>query len=590
MATKSIHTLVKSNDVGRVRELVQGDRCLINKKNIRNQSPIYIAIYKGLYEMTEMLLLNNANLDTKIPPLIIAAKNNDLPMIKLLIQYGAKLNDIYLRDTALMIALRNGYLDIAEYLLSLGAEFVKYRHKVIYKYLSKDAYKLLFRFNCDVNIIDENLVTPMYYAAKNDDLDLLEMLLDNNVAIRDDLEKWYIMKKCMILFYVNKDILKRIYNTRVLERSNDILLYAVRSSNLLAVRFILEQGHYTDPIESVFNRSPLFYALKKRNFKIIEELIKYGAGKHMTTLDTKTLPLVISSYDTDMIKKIIELIREEIDPEYGITLLLRAIATNNINIVKLILDLGVAVNIDRCNILPLQSAIFKHRTDMVELLIDYGADIHMPNIYGDTPLHTAAYSRHTYSVKRLLELGANINAINSVGRTPISDLCSLSINFASINNGSIDLNKCKEEKIMLSHLVLLAKKDNNIKKDRGYKKTISVIIRSSEYCNIVVSCKKELHYLKKNNLSNGYTLYDFIVERNDNKLARFYKNPILKKLNNLIYYKSIATKAVNLSNKRYMLLSESSDFISRHIMKNIPKEVLLTMCKMLTNEELEKIR
>ncbi|QRI42757.1 ankyrin repeat protein [Mudlarkpox virus] len=588
MGTNSIHTLVKYNYVKRVHELIQDDKCLINKKNRRNQSPIYIAIYRRLYEMTEMLLLNNASLDTKIPPLIIAAKNNDLPMIRLLIRHGANLNDIYLRDTALMIALRDGYLDIAEYLLLLGAKFVKYRHKVIYKYLSKDAYKLLFRFNCDVNIMDENLATPIYYAAKNDDLDLIELLLNNNVAMRDDFEKWCIMKKCMILLSVNRDILKRIYNNRVLERSDDILLYAVRSSNLLAVRFILEQGHYTDPIESVFNRSPLFYALKKRNFEIIEELIKYGAGKHMTTLDTKTLPLVISSYNTDMIEKIIKLIREEIDPEYGITLLLCAIRTNNIKIVKLILDLGVAVNITRCNLLPLQSAIYKHRPDIFELLIDYGADIHMTNIYGDTPLHVAAISLNTYSVKRLLELGANVNVINSAGRTPISDLCSVNINFASIG-GKPKLYEYKEETAMISHLMLSVQKDKDIMNDNGYKRTVSVIGISPVYNGILLSCQKELNYLKTQYLANNYTLCDFILDKDDNSLARFFKHPKLSKIKTLYFYKSIGEKNIRISSNRYMLLSKASDFISKCIIKNIPTDISLHICKLLTNEELKKI-
>ncbi|ARE67255.1 SWPV2-ORF036 [Shearwaterpox virus] len=588
MVSDNIHLLVKSNDLKSVSILIENNNSVIEKKNKRNQSPVYVAIHNKLYEMTELLLLNNASLDLKIPPLIIATNNNDLQMIQLLIKHGAKINDAYLHDTPLMIALRSNYLDIAEYLLSLGAEFVKPRHKVIYSYLSKDAYELLFRFNCDVNIIDENFVTPMYYASKSYDLPLIELLLDNNVAVRNDLEKWYIMKKCMILLSVNRDILKRIYNTRVLERSNDILLYAVRSSNLLAVRFILEQGHYTDPIESVFNRSPLFYALKKRNFEIIEELIKYGAGKHMTTLDTKTLPLVISSYNTDMIEKIIKLIREEIDPEYGITLLLCAIRTNNIKIVKLILDLGVPVNIDHHNILPLQKAIQKRKPEIFELLIHYGADVRMKNIYGDTPLHTAASIRHFYSIKRLLELGADINSVNIIGETPLYSMCMININTAPIRNKP-KLYEYKEETAMISHLMLSVQKDKDIMNDNGYKRTVSVIGISPVYNGILLNCQKELNYLKTQYLANNYTLCDFILDKDDNSLARFFKHPKLSKIKTLYFYKSIGEKNIRISSNRYMLLSKASDFISKCIIKNIPTDISLHICKLLTNEELKKI-
>ncbi|UWX11168.1 CRPV-059 [Crowpox virus] len=588
MVSDNIHLLVKSNDLKSVSILIENNNNVIEKKNKRNQSPVYTAIHNKLYEMTELLLLNNASLDLKIPPLVLATNNNDLQMIQLLIKHGAKINDAYLHDTPLMIALRSNYLDIAEYLLSLGAEFVKPRHKVIYRYLSNDAYELLFRFNCDVNIIDENFVTPMYYASKSYNLPLIELLLDNNVAIRDDLEKWYIMNKCMILLSVNTDILKRIYNTRVIERNNDILLYAVRSSNLLAVRFILEQGHFTDPIESVFHRSPLYYALKKKDIKIIEELVKYGAGKYMTTLDTQTLPLVISSHDIDMIRKILKLIHGEIDAEYGITLLLCAIKTCNKEIVKLILDLGVPVNIDNHNILPLQKAIQKRKPEIFELLIHYGADVHMKNIYGDTPLHTAASTRHFYSIKRLLELGADINSVNIIGETPLYSMCIIN----NLNNIAPISNKpklYKEETAMISHLMLLVQKDRDIMNDRGYKRTISVIGTSPLYNGILLNCQEELNYLKTQYLANNYTLCDFILDKDDNSLARFFKHPKLSKIRTLNFYKSIGEKNISISANRYMLLYKASDFISKYIIKNIPTDISLHICKLLTDEELKKI-
>ncbi|ARF02647.1 SWPV1-030 [Shearwaterpox virus] len=587
MARSNIFTLVSANNVEAVSELINLYRNIVYKKNKKNKSPIYIAIHKKFHKMTELLLLNNSSLNTKIPPLIVAAKNNDLIMMKLLVKYGGNINDSYLGDTPLMIALRANYVNIVEYLLSLRADFLKSRHNKVYSYISMETYELLFRHNCNINIVDRHGHTPIYYAVNN--TNLLKFLLNNNVAMNNNLEKWLVLKNSISLS-IDRSILRQIYNSKVINNDNDdLLLYAVKNLNLKGVRFILEEGHYTDPIESVFNRSPLYYALKKRNIPIIEELIKYGAGKRMATLDISTLPLVISSYDIEMIKKILSLIREDIDPEYSMYLLLDAIKTTNVNIVKLILDLGVAVCIDKSSILPLQSAICKCNVKIIELLLDYGARIHVTDINGNTPLHEAVSVCHFYSIKRLLELGADINAINDKGHTPISLLCTLNSTFANIGNKSIDTNKCHEEKLMISHLMLLVKKNNDVKNNIGYKKSISVINKSSAYRYILLRCNEELEYLNTQHLGDGYTLLSFLIDENINNLIRFSKHPKLKKLRNLKFYRTTAEKILNRVKNRYVLVSKASDYMSKNITTNIPVEISSIICRMLTDKELENL-
>ena len=92
--------------------------------------PLHIAVAEQSYAVTNILLGHGAKPDKplstrydKITPLMIAAANADLDMVKLLIEKNAKIEkyDRYKR-TALTHAVINGSANVASYLLSLGAD------------------------------------------------------------------------------------------------------------------------------------------------------------------------------------------------------------------------------------------------------------------------------------------------------------------------------------------------------------------------------------------------------------------------------------------------------------------------------------
>jgi len=57
--------------------------------------------------------------------------------------------------------------------------------------------------------------------------------------------------------------------------------------------------------------------------------------------------------------------------------------------------------------------------NIVELLLNKGAEIDKPDIYGNTPLHAAVEAGHINIVKLLLDNGANINKTNNNEYTPL---------------------------------------------------------------------------------------------------------------------------------------------------------------------------
>lgn len=73
---------------------------------------------------------------------------------------------------------------------------------------------------------------------------------------------------------------------------------------------------------------------------------------------------------------------------------------------------------------PLHCAVWKGHAEVVNALLDAGADIHAHNQndhWGTTPLHAAAHANHGPIVKRLIEHGADVNARNLRGGTPLGE-------------------------------------------------------------------------------------------------------------------------------------------------------------------------
>ena len=94
------------------------------------------------------------------------------------------------------------------------------------------------------------------------------------------------------------------------------------------------------------------------------------------------------------------------------------------DIVEFLLEKGAEINSPSRNamrVMPLHSAVANRRTGIVQLLLEHGADVNAAQADDFTPLHEAAQNGMLVVTQWLLDRGANTSPrLSSSGKTPLA--------------------------------------------------------------------------------------------------------------------------------------------------------------------------
>ena len=136
-----------------------------------------------------------------------------------------------------------------------------------------------------------------------------------------------------------------------------------------------------------------------------------------------SLHLACKSGDIKTVEKILS--RKNVDinareKQYGSRPLHWAAGQGHLEIVDLLLQKGADINAtDNDNITPLHVAVGKKQKDVVRYLLDKKANPNLKDAKGDTPLQGAVELGQMDVVQLLVDAGADVNAANDEGIAPM---------------------------------------------------------------------------------------------------------------------------------------------------------------------------
>lgn len=335
----------------------------VNKASESGITPLLMVAEVGWTDVMERLLSRGANVDAapkgikaeeaKIAgstPLIGATKYNNPEAVKLLLKHKANPNHQNQSGiSALMLAAEQGYFECVKNLVDGGADVE----------LAPSGRTALH-----MNLSGQ---TPLFCAAKEGNLEIVKYLLDKNANPN-------------AINHYGVSVLWIPCQRGLVDIVELLLKYQADTE-------IAPHGPEAEE-RSICGWTPLYAAIKSRQYKVVKLLLKYKANPNaITSLGSTPFLLASEIGDLDIIKCFVE---HGADLDYAPS----------------------GKEADELNITG-QTALFmatlKEQNDVVKYLIDEGSKVNVKNRYGVSPLLLCAEGGNEALVELLVSVGADIN-------------------------------------------------------------------------------------------------------------------------------------------------------------------------------------
>jgi len=438
-------------------------------------TPLYTACKKGYTDIVE-LLLNNKNIevnrretlnDRKSP--LHVAQNAEIA--QLLINHGASINckTIMSNETPLIKHISLGNIEIAHILLNAGADihhkdqrghnalFYALLEGVYYKYKNSleqlflcidqlllkgvDLFDTILYDSSDLHKLSKDILShyefyifPNYfYKQYQSPVVLLEhsaFILSQikkesdsgNVKAREKLNKALSILRSIFEYAQKEDYKKhtRIFKQRIAVRDNNLLLYHVRTHDLIEQfgQKAIEYAYYLlngeKAVQYAHNIQNLFSAIRDHNQIMVEALIK-ELERNLSFVQFYGISALQYAFQYNNSKAITKLLEYDYDVSFIDTLEKR-------NLLEYGASKECSIALENGLFKQLMEAIKFRKYDKVLKLVNIGTKVTTAEaVTNDTPLHVTVRQQddNEQFVQLLIKAGANINAINKFKNTPL---------------------------------------------------------------------------------------------------------------------------------------------------------------------------
>ncbi|KFH47758.1 Ankyrin-like protein [Hapsidospora chrysogenum ATCC 11550] len=270
-----------------------------------------------------------------------------------------------------------------------------------------DSVRILLKAGVDPNAKKDGVYTPLCTSIRDDRADIFQLLLSNGANPNVPASE-YPTFKCIT--HNRLQYLPPLVAAGAdLHNPKGIVETAVSSNNVEALTWLLDQG--LDPNERCpKGRSPLTTAIRDKRVEMVNLLLMRGADPNKRGEDW---PLCMAVHTPAILRRMLAVLAE---PRAFKGVVERAVAANQLESVKLLLAAGVSVEDKNGGVFsPLTTALREDRRDIVRYLVDPkggNADVNAPGEH--LPIVKALRRYHgedTDMIELLLDHGADPNRI-----------------------------------------------------------------------------------------------------------------------------------------------------------------------------------
>lgn len=414
------------------------------KAGMDQDSPLTRAVQGNKLNLAHLLLMYGGDvtqLTSEGDTLLISSINKRTPirLVDTLLAYGSDPNSKSREGkTALFQAITSARVDIVTSLLEHGANPnlpgpkhmlwpATYQSPCLQVLLAKGAdpkkcpgimelaasinniesIRILLKAGVNPNAKKDGVYTPLCTSIRDDRADIFDLLLKNGADPNVPASE-YPAFKC--LTHNRLQFLPALVAAGAdLHSPKGIVETAVSSNNMEGLLWLLDQG--LDPNEkSPKGHSPLTTAIRERHVEMVDALIMRGADPNKRGEDW---PVCMAVHNPAILRRILSVLAE---PRAFKGVVERAVAANQLESVKLLLEAGVSVEDKNGGVFsPLTTALRENRREIVNYLLDPNggnADVNAPGEH--LPIVKALrrfQGEDTSYLEQLLSRGADPNKV-----------------------------------------------------------------------------------------------------------------------------------------------------------------------------------
>ncbi|KAK9870480.1 hypothetical protein WA026_008038 [Henosepilachna vigintioctopunctata] len=488
-----LHIAVRENQPDEVKKLI-AEGAEINCRDINSSTPLHIAAEGGDIEIANILLEFDADVLAKDnygrTVLDTAFWNGNEQLILTLLN---KTNDVNIstnnrNDTPLHLAVELCSHELVDWLLGHGAHVnaKKYRGKTPLHLASSrgdgEIVMSLLHFGADFNIKDDEGDTAFLIASRQGKESVVDILLNYKIDVNI---KGKTRESALLLLVENKvrqNIIRRLLEKGAAVNDGSIInrtsLHICAISGSSDIAAVLLEFEANPNMQDANGNTPLHLACMQGNEGVIRVLLEHGANIN--------------------VKNQLDKIALHYAAMFGCS-----------KIVRLLLAKGAnpnARNIDGRT--PLAYSVCETcNSEIVNILLEYGADLNCLDRYGLTPLHIAAKAAGRQMISCLLNLGADINAMDWNNRTPLS----IAVSLSDQNRGVV---VTLENDIIMKKMIGLHVCEENLK----------LIGEDEDILFFESKCHMEVSKMKTEKVGQSNISCHDIVVKSIHQLAKIYRN------------------------------------------------------------------